>query len=109
MIMCAGLGERLRPLTDELPKPLVPVGDRPALAHITRALAREGYDAALANTHWLPDKFDVKSVDWGLALNLSHEPKIRGVAGGVAGARSELGAPLVVWNGDTLIAEPPIR
>lgn len=47
MILCAGLGERLRPLTEELPKPLVPVGDRPALAHITRALARAGYDHGL--------------------------------------------------------------
>jgi mannose-1-phosphate guanylyltransferase len=108
MILCAGLGERLRPLTEELPKPLVPVGDRPALAHITQALAREGYDAALANTHWLQEKFSVNSNDWGLSLNLSHEPEIRGVAGGVAGARSELEAPVVVWNGDTLIAEPPL-
>lgn len=109
MIMCAGLGERLRPLTEELPKPLVPVGDRPALAHITHALARNGYDAALANTHWLPEKFSVNTEIYGLSLNLLHEPRILGVAGGVAGARPQLGAPLVVWNGDTLIAEPPLR
>lgn len=109
MILCAGLGERLRPLTEELPKPLVPVGDRPALAHITRALARAGYDEALANTHWMFEKFLSNSDVWGLDLSLLHEPRIRGGAGGVAGARSQLEAPLVVWNGDTLIAEPPLR
>lgn len=109
MVLCAGLGERLRPLTEELPKPLVPVGDRPALAHITLALAREGYGVALANTHWLPEKFSVYSDYWGLSLELSHEPMIRGVAGGVAGARSKLEAPVLVWNGDTLIADPPLR
>jgi MurNAc alpha-1-phosphate uridylyltransferase len=53
MILCAGLGERLRPLTDELPKPLLPVGDRPVLAHITRELRRAGHEAGVVNTHSL--------------------------------------------------------
>lgn len=108
MILCAGLGERIRPLTEELPKPLLPVGDRPVLAHITRALRDAGYTEALANTHWLHDKFDVNSDIYDITLTLLHEPVIRGGAGGVAGARVQLEAPLIVWNGDTLIAEPPL-
>src|SRR5690606_24468892 len=56
MILCAGFGQRSRPLTDELPKPLLPVGDRPLLAHIARQLRAKGRTEAVANTHWLPDK-----------------------------------------------------
>lgn len=108
MILCAGLGERLRPLTEELPKPLVPVGDRPALAHITRELRQAGYLEALANTHWMPGKFRELSGTWDLSLNLLHEPEIRGGAGGIAGARGRVEAPLIAWNGDCLIADPPL-
>lgn len=109
MILCAGLGERLRPLTDELPKPLLPVGDRSALAHITRHLAAEGYPDALANTHWLMGKFSEISNDYSVTLTLIHEPEIRGVAGGIAGARHALEPPVVAWNGDILLEHPPLR
>jgi mannose-1-phosphate guanylyltransferase len=108
MVLCAGYGERLRPLTEELPKPLVPVGDRSVLAHICAELARAGYDSALVNTHWLAEKFSLITDDLGLDLTLIHEPRIRGGAGGVAGARALLAAPVVVWNGDNLIDEPPL-
>jgi len=108
MILCAGLGERMRPLTDELPKPLLPVGDATALGHITRQLAARGYGSALANTHWMPDKFVEFSNEYAITLNLIHEPVIRGQAGGIAGARAELEAPVVVWNGDILIEAPPL-
>jgi mannose-1-phosphate guanylyltransferase len=108
MVLCAGLGTRLRPLTEELPKPLVPIGDRSILAHIAERLAREGFQSLVINTHWLPEAFD--SVLGGLPIPTRsvHEPVIRGTAGGVAGARSLLGpAPVLVWNGDILV-DPPI-
>lgn len=108
MILCAGFGERLRPLTEELPKPLVPVGDRAVLAYIAAALARAGHGAALANTHWMPDKFQTVIDAYGLDLTLLHEAEIRGVAGGVGHARALLAPPVVVWNGDILIDDPPI-
>ncbi len=108
MILCAGFGERLRPLTEELPKPLVPVGDRSVLAHACGALARAGYSTALANTHWLPEKFSEITSELPLALTLIHEAAIRGVAGAVGGARTGLAAPLIVWNGDILIDDPPL-
>src|SRR5688572_32813459 len=108
MVLCAGFGERMRPLTEEIPKPLLPVGYRPALAHITRQLAAAGYREAVANTHWLHGKFDAFSARYGFALTLIHEPMIRGVAGGIAGARSHLEPPVVVWNGDILLERPPL-
>lgn len=108
MILCAGLGNRLRPLTEELPKPLVPIGDRSVLAHIAGQLRRSGYTSAVANTHWLHDSFNSIISDLELALTLIHEPIIRGVAGAIAGARQLLDVPLLVWNGDVLVAEPPL-
>ena len=108
MILCAGFGQRSRPLTDELPKPLLPVGDRPLLGHIARQLSAKGRSTAVANTHWLPDKFANIQNHIGITLNLIYEPVIRGVAGAVAGARHLLEAPVVVWSGDILIDEPPL-
>jgi mannose-1-phosphate guanylyltransferase len=108
IILCAGVGERLRPLSEELPKPLVPVGDRSVLAHIAGHLSRAGYRSALANTHWMPEKFEAITGHLDLELTLIHEPEIRGQAGGIAGGRSLLEAPVVAWNGDILIDEPPL-
>ncbi|MDI1478788.1 sugar phosphate nucleotidyltransferase [Polyangium sp. y55x31] len=104
MILCAGLGTRLRPITDELPKPLVWVGDRPLLAHIAERLARGGVRRAVLNTHHLADRFDARILG-ALPLDASivHEPKILGTAGGVAGAAAALGpGDVLVWNGDIL-------
>jgi mannose-1-phosphate guanylyltransferase len=109
MLLCAGLGERLRPLSAELPKPLVPVGDRPVLAHIVHALRLAGHLSACANTHWMSEKFEAITDAFELPLTLIHEPLIRGVAGGIAGAREQLVAPVVAWNGDLLLDEPPLE
>lgn len=108
MVLCAGFGQRLRPLTDELPKPLLPVGDRSVLAHICRWLRAVGRTGAVANTHWLPEKFANINDELEIALDLIVEPEIRGVAGAVAGARHRLSAPVVVWSGDMLIEAPPL-
>ena len=55
MVLAAGLGTRLRPLTFELPKPMVPVLDRPVMAHIVDLLGRHGYEDIIANLHYFPD------------------------------------------------------
>ena len=49
MVLAAGLGTRLRPLTFEIPKPMVPVLDRPVMAHIVDLLHRQGFDELIAN------------------------------------------------------------
>jgi mannose-1-phosphate guanylyltransferase len=106
MVLSAGLGTRLRPLTGELPKPLVPVGDQPILGHVLGWLGAHGFERAVVNTHHLPEAFARAILP--LPVDLIHEPNIRGTAGGIAGARHLLGpAPIVVWNGDVL-GEPPI-
>lgn len=108
MVLCAGLGTRLRPLTLELPKPLVPVGDRPLLGHIAERLRRAGFDELVVNTHHLPEAFSSVLGGLGVKLHRVHEPRILGTAGGVAGARALFGAPpIVLWNGDILV-EPPL-
>ena len=108
MVLCAGLGTRLRPLTHELPKPLVPVGDRSMLAHIVGRLRAAGISSVVVNVHHLPEEF-ARDID-GLALKVTvvHEPVIRGTAGGIAGARAQLGrGPVLAWNGDMLV-DPPL-
>jgi len=108
MILCAGLGTRLRPLTEELPKPLVPIGDRSILAHTAVQLAAAGFRGAVINTHHLPEAFASEISSLPLRIEAIHEPVIRGTAGGVAGARALLGpAPVLVWNGDILV-QPPV-
>jgi len=104
MILCAGLGTRLRPLTNELPKPLVWIGDRPALAHIVEKLQRGGVDNLVLNTHHLAERFDDRLLaTLPIPTQLVHEPTIRGTAGGVAGAAGMLPTgEVIVWNGDIL-------
>lgn len=104
MILAAGLGTRLRPLTFELPKPLVPVGDRPAVAHVAERLAAAGIDAVVLNIHHLVAAFtpDVLRA-LPLPFTVVHEPEILGTGGGVANAAPILGeGDVVVWNGDIL-------
>ena len=55
MVLAAGLGTRLRPLTYEIPKPMVPVLDRPVMAHIVGLLEGQGFDELIANLHYYPD------------------------------------------------------
>ena len=104
MILAAGLGTRLRPLTDELPKPLVPVGDRPSVAHVAAELAAAGITEVVLNTHHLAEAFTAEVLaSLPVDLRVVHEPEILGTGGGVANAAPLLGEGLVVvWNGDIL-------
>lgn len=106
LVLCAGLGTRLGRLSLEIPKPLLPVGDRPQLEHVLLALGSQGFTRVLVNTHHLPESFTAVRSD-NLELAFSHEPELRGTAGAVGFARERLGAPLVVWNGD-ILAEPAL-
>jgi len=105
MILCAGLGTRLRPLTDSLAKPMVPVGDEPAVAHVVRRV-RLAASRLVVNVHHRPDDVRAWAEPEGIAV--SHEPDLLGTAGGVAGARDLLGeGDALVWNGDILTELDP--
>lgn len=100
MILAAGLGTRLRPLTEHLPKPLVPIGDRPAVAHVIDHLRAAGAGVIVMNTHHLAEPLAAFAREAGVLV--SEEPgELLGTAGGLRNAGAHLGAgPALVWNGD---------
>jgi mannose-1-phosphate guanylyltransferase len=101
IVLSAGFGTRLAPLTDELAKPLMPVGDRPVLAHVAAALARGGVGHIVANIHHRADDFVGVIKELDAEIHFIHEHSILGTAGGVANASLALGeGPIVIWNGD---------
>jgi mannose-1-phosphate guanylyltransferase len=103
MLLAAGLGTRLRPLTDLCAKPLVPVGDRPVLAHILERLREGGVDRIVVNAHHRADDVRAFVRGDGGKIGVSEERDLLGTAGGVARAASMLGGgDIVVWNADIL-------
>jgi mannose-1-phosphate guanylyltransferase len=100
MVLAAGLGTRLQPLTFEVPKPMVPVLDRPVMAHIVRLLERQGFDRVIANLHWFPDT--IRGY-FGDRIEYRYEEELLGTAGGVRNVRDFFGDDLVVIvSGDAL-------
>src|ERR1700691_323438 len=84
MVLAAGLGTRLRPLTYEITKPMVPVLDRPVMAHILDLLDRHGFEEVIANLHYFPDSIRAYFGEGG-GLSYRYEPELLGTAGGVRG------------------------
>ena len=106
MIMAAGVGTRLKPLTDRIPKPMVPIGNRPVLEHLVRHLACYGFGEQIANLWYLPrsitDYFNSGEA-FGVRMEYSPERKLQGTAGGVRQARAFLqGGTFLVASGDGL-------
>jgi mannose-1-phosphate guanylyltransferase len=92
--MAAGLGTRLRPLTYDVPKPMVPVANRPIMEHILAVLARHDVREVIANLHWFPETIREHFGDGsrlGIDLSYSHEEALLGTAGGVRNVREFLG------------------
>ena len=105
MILAAGLGTRLRPITYELPKPMVPVLNRPVMEHIVRLLARHGFSETIANLHWFPETIEGHFGDgseFGIQLSYSREEALLGTSGGVRNAAGFLGDSFLVISGDAL-------
>jgi mannose-1-phosphate guanylyltransferase len=101
MVLAAGLGTRLRPLTEHRAKPLVPIGDRPALDHVVEPLRAAGLGPIVINAHHLAGEIAAYGAARGLAV--SEERELLGTAGGVAAAAALLGpGDVLVWNGDIL-------
>jgi mannose-1-phosphate guanylyltransferase len=105
MILAAGLGTRLRPITYEMPKPMVPVLNRPVMEHILRLLARHGFTESIANLHWFPELIEGHFGDgsgFGIELSYSREQQLLGTSGGVRNAAGFLGDSFLVISGDAL-------
>ena len=105
MVLAAGLGTRLRPITYAKPKPMVPVLNRPVMEHIVRHLARHGFTETIANLHWFPDLIEGHFGDGsrlGVELTYSREEQLLGTAGGVRNAAGFLGDSFLVISGDAL-------
>ncbi|HEV3323817.1 MAG TPA: sugar phosphate nucleotidyltransferase [Solirubrobacteraceae bacterium] len=100
MVLAAGLGTRLRPLTYEINKPMVPVLDRPVMAHIVDLLDRHGFDETIANLHHFPQT--IRDY-FGERLTYRTEEELLGTAGGVRGCAEFFGdEAFLVISGDAL-------
>jgi N-acetyl-alpha-D-muramate 1-phosphate uridylyltransferase len=114
LILAAGRGERMRPLTDTCPKPLLPVGGKPLIAWHLEALAAASVQDVVINTAWLEAQFPATLGDgsrWGLKIHYSMEQRDHGgaleTAGGIAKALPWLVQPGLDWfwvvSGDVFV------
>ena len=107
MVLAAGRGTRLRPLTDTTPKPLVPVAGRPFLEHILESLRADGIREVVLNLHHLGRRIEEHLGDgasFGLRVRYSWENPILDTGGGIKRAEPLLaGEPFLVLNGDSLL------
>ena len=106
MILAAGLGTRLRPLTDTTPKPLLPVAGTPMIVWNLLLLKRHGIRDVIINLHHLGTMISQALGDGsalGMRILYSHEPVILGTGGGIKQAEAHFnGEPVLILNGDTL-------
>ncbi len=104
MILAAGRGERMRPLTDRTPKPLLSVGGKPLIVHHLEALARGGLRDVVINHAWLGAQIEAALGDgsrFGVHIRFSPEAQALETAGGIANALQWLGdTPFAVINAD---------
>jgi MurNAc alpha-1-phosphate uridylyltransferase len=103
--MAAGLGTRMRPLTDNLPKPLVPVAGKPLIDYVLDKLAHAGVTTAVVNVHYFADQIEQHLAGrTSPKIVISDErPRLLGTGGGVVNALPQLGgAPFFHVNSDTL-------
>lgn len=111
-VLGAGLGTRLRPLTEQLPKPLVPVRNRPLIGYsFDHLVADLGVEEFLVNTHHCPGAYETafpEGLYRGRRVGFRHEPVLLDTAGGIDNIRDWLpsGESFVVFNGDILTSLP---
>jgi mannose-1-phosphate guanylyltransferase len=105
LVLTAGLGTRLRPLTDILAKPALPVAGQPLVTRILKWLVTQGIDSAVLNLSHLPETVAGVVGDgsqFGMRVRYSWEQPVLGSAGGPRHALPLLGARFLIVNGDTL-------
>ena len=105
MIFAAGLGTRLKPITDTMPKALVPVCGQPLLYHVITKLVKAGYDDIIVNVHHFPDQIIdyLCANDFGAKITISDEREfLRETGGGIKHVRPLLTEPFLVHNVDII-------
>ena len=113
-VLAAGLGKRLRPLTDDLPKPLIPIFQKPLITFVLDHLINAGVNRFVINTHRRPESFRsfFDHGDYaGAPVTLVHEPELLETGGGIKNAERCLGSdPFVTYSGDILtdVNLPPL-
>ncbi len=107
MLLAAGLGTRLRPLTDSLPKPLLPIAGRPLIVWTLLLLRQHGIREVVINLHHLGHLIEKELGDGGqlgLHIEYSREPVLLGTGGGIKQVEAFFGGePFLVVNADTLL------
>lgn len=104
VIMAGGYGKRLHPLTQDLPKPMLPVGDRPLMEHIVEQLRESGVHRINVSTHYMPDKIVEHFGDgsaFGVEIDYVSEESPLGTAGAL-GLLENVKETLLIINGDIL-------
>ena len=112
MILAAGVGSRLDPLTRNVPKPMVPVINRPVMEHIVHLLLRHGFNEICCNTHYLAEHIESFFTQYppeGVTMQFNREEQLLGTAGGVKRVAEERhffneDEPFLVIGGDDLTA-----
>jgi len=102
VVMAGGYGSRLRPLTNEIPKPMLPLGDKPLVEHTIDSLRKHGIQHVYMATHYKPEVFVNHFGDgraFGIQIDYIHEEQPRGTAG-VLATLPKGEDPLLVINGD---------
>lgn len=105
MILAAGFGTRLRPLTDSLPKALAPINNKPLLDFVIRKFITAGIEKIVINTHYLSEKISeyLKTQNYNAEIILVHEEKILGTGGGIKNIRNLIkGDNFLVHNVDVI-------
>jgi mannose-1-phosphate guanylyltransferase len=111
-VLGAGLGTRMRPLTDELPKPLVPIFQKPLITFALDHLIDSGVEKFFINTHRLPEMFAAAFPEnryAGIELTFVNEPVLLETGGGIKNIESPLGGdPFISYSGD-ILTDVPLR
>ncbi len=105
VIMAGGQGTRLRPLTSDQPKPMIPVANVPCMEHIVNLLKRHGFERVVATLEYMPEVIRGHFGDgspWGVEMEYSVEEEPLGTAGSVKYVEGKLGERFVVVSGDAM-------
>ena len=106
VVLCGGLGTRLRPLTEKVPKPMVELNGKPFLEHLVLFLKKQGFSEFLFLSSYLHEKIEShfgNGKKFGVNIAYSVEEKLLGTGGALLNAEQKLGEEFLLVNGDTFL------